>query len=73
MICLTGDVHNSINSEEQKYYKKNEIELANRYLSIANQYDIKSTLFFTGKSVKENKSHFAQIINYNNLEIGGHT
>lgn len=73
MICLTGDVHHRIGNLEQSYLSETETKLAEEYLQIAQKYDVKVTLFVTGKTFKEDWSDVQELIEFPNLEIGGHT
>jgi hypothetical protein len=75
IICLTGDVHNrSLNSSDQKVSKLTEVEASKIYLMIAEKFNIKVTLFFTGKCFSEEPlNNIKDLLSYKNLEIGGHT
>ncbi len=74
MICLTGDIHHSsLNSPEQRYSDYSEAELASHYLKICKRYNIKATLFFTGRSFLDDWEHIRELMKFNNFEIGGHT
>ena len=75
MIFITGDVHHkSLNNGENSYIRPySEIQLAKEYLRIAYKYDLKITLFITGKCFTEETDQVSQLLSYNNLEIGGHT
>ena len=77
MICLTGDIHhNSLKTNEQKFIKEfdnSEVKIACKYVEIIEKYDLKSTLYITGKCFKEELDDLKPIIESNALEIGGHT
>lgn len=73
MICLTGDVHYKMGNPEQSYLNESEASLAYKYLEIAQEYNIKATLFITGKLFKENLNDMKKLLSFGNLEIGGHT
>lgn len=73
MICLTGDVHQEYDSEEQSYYDGSEFEAALEYVEIARSYDIDLTLFLTGKVAKENSEQVRGLDQDDGVEIGGHT
>ncbi len=73
MICLTADVHHFLGTPGQLMYKDSESKLAKKYLEIAKKYNLKVTLFITGKAFKEDKEDIKKILNFSNMEIGGHT
>jgi peptidoglycan/xylan/chitin deacetylase (PgdA/CDA1 family) len=73
VICLTGDVHHmSLKAKDQKYLKGTELDAALKYMQIANKYDIKATLFITGKCITEEPEKIEKLLRMKNLEIGGH-
>ena len=73
MICLTGDIHHmSLKTNDQKYLNISEVEAAIEYASIAKDFGIKATFFATGKSVGEERSNFKSLLEYPNIELGGH-
>lgn len=73
MICLTGDVHQEYDSEEQECYSGTEFEAALEYLDIAQSYNIATTLFLTGKVAKVNSADVVALGKEKDVEIGGHT
>jgi peptidoglycan/xylan/chitin deacetylase (PgdA/CDA1 family) len=73
MICLTGDVHQEFNTEEQTHYAGTEFKAALEYAEIAQSYDIDLTLFLTGKVVKANADQVRVLSGNKKVEIGGHT
>lgn len=73
MICLTGDVHHSLNSSDQRYINMSEAEIARDYAEIAQGYGVKVTLFITGKAFIEDWPHMKGLLEFENVEIGGHT
>ena len=73
MICLTGDVHQDMNSSDQSHVDESEAQIANEYLEIAQSYGIKVTLFITGKTFVSHWEDVKELLKFGNLEIGGHT
>jgi len=74
IIFLTGDVHHmSMAGKDQKFMLMTEVEAAQKYVKIAAQYDVKVTLFISGKSFEEEPQNMSNLLRYENLEIGGHT
>lgn len=74
MICLTADVHHmSMNGDDQKYLRGTEVDAAQRYIGIIANYEIKTTLFLTGKCVLEEKEKIRNLLSISNLELGSHT
>lgn len=71
-IVLTGDVHQELGTEEQKFADKSEAALACTYAQIAANHGLKVTLFFTGRAIVENDNDARAILAMNNVEIGGH-
>ncbi len=72
MIFLTGDIHHmSMNSSDQKFLKRSEVELAVKYADIAERYGIKVTLFITGKALEYEMDD--RLLYYDNVMLGGHT
>lgn len=75
MICLTGDIHHSsLNTREKPYIIPYiEAEVANKYMRIASKYSLKVTFFITGRTFWEEIEDVKKLLQYKNLEIGGHT
>lgn len=74
MICLTGDIHHSsLDSPEQELSDFSEVEVTYNYLKICEHYNIKATLFITGKAFIDDWQDLKGIMNFKNVEIGGHT
>lgn len=76
MVCLTGDVHHmSMKGIGQKYLpaNKTESQATTDYLRIAREYGLKVTLFLTGKVVEEEWGEVERWLDWQDLEIGGHT
>lgn len=74
-VCLTGDVHHrTLNTREAEFIEPfSEIELASKYMEIATRYNLKVTLFITGKTLLQEWEDVEPLIKYKNLEMGGHT
>jgi len=73
MICLTGDVHHmGLNTKDQRYLGGTELDAGIKYLEICKQYGLKATLFITGKCFKEEPKKIDKLLQFANLEIGGH-
>jgi hypothetical protein len=71
-IVLTGDVHQTIGSSDQRFTKRSEASLAVDYARIAGQHGLKVTLFFTGRAIVEDGKDAKPLLAMNNVEIGGH-
>ena len=75
-IWLTGDVHHmSMHGSDQVLngINKTEVELCEPYLEISNHYGFKPTLFFSGKSIKEEVEKVQELVSKYTFSIGGHT
>ena len=76
MICITGDLHHmSLRTNEQRWLagSQTEVRTGLRYLEIASRYDVKVTLFFTGKAFQEEWADIKEFLKFPNFEVGGHT
>ncbi|MCP4146995.1 MAG: hypothetical protein GY757_04520 [bacterium] len=72
-ICLTGDVHHmGLKTRDQEYLEGTEMDSVFRFLEIAGEFGLKSTLFFTGKLFEEEQEKTGTLMTFKNLEIGGH-
>lgn len=72
-LFLTGDIHHmSLMTDDQRYLNTTEAKIAEKYVQIALNYGLKVTLFVTGKTCKEEPDHVRKLIEYENVEIGGH-
>lgn len=72
-VCVTGDVHHmSMETRDQKYMDRTEVEAAIEYAEIAAEYDVPVTLFVTGKCVVEEPERVRRLAAMDNVEIGGH-
>jgi hypothetical protein len=71
--CLTGDVHHmSLETRDQEYMDRTELEAAIVYAEIAAEYDVSVTLFVTGKAAEEEPERVKRLAAMENVEIGGH-
>ncbi len=65
MICLTGDIHHhSLKINEQRYLnypEDSEVKIAARYVKRVEAYDLKVTLYTTGKTLAEEWETFRPI------------
>lgn len=72
-VCLTGDVHHmSLETRDQEYMDRTEVEAAIEYAEIAEEYDVPVTLFVTGKAAKEEPERVKKLAEMDHVEIGGH-
>ncbi|ELZ51170.1 hypothetical protein C465_04344 [Halorubrum distributum JCM 9100] len=72
-VCLTGDVHHmSLETRDQEYMDRTEVEAAIEYAEIAAEYDVPVTLFVTGKAAEEEPERVKRLAAMENVEIGGH-
>ena len=72
-VCLTGDVHHmSLETRDQEYMNRTEVEAAIEYAEIAAQFDVPVTLFVTGKAAVEEPNRVEQLAAMDNVEVGGH-
>jgi len=72
-VCLTGDVHHmSMETRDQAYMDRTEVEAAIEYAGIGAEYDVPVTLFCTGKCVEEEPARMERLAAMDNVEIGGH-
>lgn len=74
MICLTGDLHHaSLKTANQQHCDISEIQVAQRYLKMLEEANVKVTFFITGKSFAEEWKDLSPICESDNVELGGHT
>lgn len=72
-VCLTGDVHHmSLETRDQEYMDRTEVEAALEYADIAGEYGVPVTLFVTGKTAKEEPERVRTLAAMDHVEIGGH-
>jgi len=73
MIVITGDVHHmSMKGADQQYLKQTEPQITEEYIDIITSYDLKVTLFVTGKAIEEEPDVFHRISKNPLVEFGGH-
>ena len=74
MICLTGDIHHSgLKTENQKHCRITEIQVAQKYLKLLEEADVKVTFFISGKCFKDEWQDLRPICESPLVEIAGHT
>ncbi len=71
-VVLTGDVHHAIGSADQRFTEYSEAALAVEYARIASRYNLKVTLFVTGRAILEDNADARPLLNMDNVKIGGH-
>jgi len=74
MIFLTGDVHDFIENawEQQKINEKSDLNSAEKYLRILEEYKLKATLFINGSLLDKYPEKIRNLLKYD-IEFGGHT
>lgn len=70
IACITGDVHHYLGGS---MIKKQEQDFALKYLKSAKEYDVKTTLFVTGKSLEQYPKFWKDISKNYSVELGAHT
>lgn len=77
MICLTGDVHHDgLRINEQLFLaprKISEVAIALDYVRLCEKYDVKCTLYVTGRTLADQWEIFQPATASPLVEIGGHT
>jgi len=79
MICLTGDVHHdSLVTNEQIFLKEqgrdvSEVDVTVEYVRLCEKYNVKCTLYTTGRTLAEQWDQFRPIAESGFVEVGGHT
>lgn len=73
MICITGDVHHSIESMDQQVARSDEVHCALRYADLAALHRLKVTLFVTGRALVEHRPAAQELARRENVSMGGHT
>jgi hypothetical protein len=72
-VCLTGDVHHmSLETRDQPYMDRTEMDAAVAYAEIAGSYEVPVTLFVTGKAVVEEPAALEKLASMDLVELGGH-
>lgn len=74
MIYITCDIHHqSLQTENQKYSDKTEMECAYDFYQMLKHLGLNATYFISGKSFEENwGAHLEEISSSNTIELGGH-
>ena len=73
-IYITTDIHNYMKySSEHKAGFSKETEYLKKYLSLANKYSIKVTVFVSGLEIENNIDYYRGLIDNPFVELGGHT
>jgi len=79
MICLTGDIHHdSLRTNEQMFVKEQGLDVTEvgssaAYVRLCEKYNVKCTLYTTGKTLAEQWEEFMPIAESPVAEVGGHT
>lgn len=74
MICLTGDIHHSsLGTGNQKVCDISEIQVAQRYLKLLEEANVKVTFFVTGKAFAEEWKDLRPICEHSLVSVQGHT
>ncbi|MDX8412421.1 MAG: polysaccharide deacetylase family protein [Mariprofundaceae bacterium] len=74
MICLTGDIHHSsLGTGNQEHCDISEIQVAQRYVNMLEEADVKATFFVSGKCFAEEWQDMKPICEHELVELGGHT
>lgn len=73
MICLTGDIHHmSLGTGNQQHCDITEVQVAQRYLAMLEEAQVKVTFFVTGKTFVEEWDDLEPICRHPLVELGGH-
>ena len=73
MICFTCDIHHlSLDMPYMPYSDKTELEVAALFLNLLEKYNVKATMFMTGKCFTEEWNDAEKISKHPLVEIGGH-
>lgn len=74
MICLTGDIyHSRMRTGNQKAYDIAELQVAQRYLQLLEEANVKVTFFVTGKAFADEWHNLKWICDHRLVSIQGHT
>ncbi|MFA6243863.1 MAG: polysaccharide deacetylase family protein [Candidatus Hydrogenedentales bacterium] len=74
MICLTGDIHHmSLKTGNQAHCDITEAQVAQRYLKMLEEANVKVTFFITGKCFAEEWDDVKPLCDSPLVEVGGHT
>lgn len=73
MICLTGDLHHtSLQTGNQKHCDITELQVAQRYLKMLEEANVKVTFFISGKCFAEEWDDVKPLVGSELVELGGH-
>lgn len=73
MICLTGDIHHeALKTGNQHHSDRAEIQTALDFAQLLETYQVKMTLFISGKTFQESPSACQTLAQNPLIEIGGH-
>ena len=72
MIFLTGDVHNSVLTQDIEHAQVDEPTAALKYAQMAADLGVKVTFFATGTVVRDRTKDFQSMLTLGNVELGGH-
>jgi len=74
MIALTCDLHHqSLGTGNQAHCPMSEIQVAQRFVKLIEEANVKATFFITGRAFAEQPGELRPIIESPLIEIGGHT
>ena len=79
MICLTGDTHHdTLDTNEQLWLREqgqtiSEIDVSLEYVQLCAKYDVKCTLYVTGRTLADQWTQFEPIAAVQICEVAGHT
>ncbi len=79
MICLTGDTHHDgLDTNELLWMRDNgehtsEVDISVRYVRLCEKYNVKCTLYVTGKTLADQWEQFRPAAESPLCEVGGHT
>lgn len=62
----------SLQTKDQEYLGESEPRITETYADIAEQNDLKVTLFVTGKALEEEPDVFQRLVRQDHIELGGH-
>ncbi len=73
MICLTSDIHHmSLGTGNQAHCDMTEVQVAQRFLKMLEEANIKATFFITGKCFAQEWDDVKPLCEHPLVEIGGH-
>ena len=73
MICLSCDIHHSsLKLSYNRYSDKSELQVTQQLIKLLEKYNVKATMFSTGKCFTEEWEDMRPISEHPLVEIGGH-